>query len=43
MYARVIVNELNEIVAYCSDLNRYQVAEILYSHPDYKITCVMVG
>ena len=42
MYARVIVNELNEIIAYCSDITRFQVDEILRSHDEYRVICIFI-
>ena len=42
MYERVIVNELNEIIVYCSDLNRFQIDEILTNHDEYRVICILI-
>ncbi|MDY5727329.1 MAG: hypothetical protein SPK49_01770 [Erysipelotrichaceae bacterium] len=42
MYVRAIVNELNEIIAYCSDINRFQIDEILKGHSEYRVICILI-
>lgn len=40
MYRRAIVNELNEIICWCNDLTDIEIESILFSHPEYKISCI---
>lgn len=36
MYRSVIVNELGEIIAYCSELKKTKIEKILEEHPEYR-------
>lgn len=41
-FRSVVVNELGEIVVYCSDLNGREIDEMLESHPEYRIICIQI-
>ena len=41
-YARVIVDELGEVVAWCKDLTQEQIEKVLSSSTEYKITCIVI-
>lgn len=40
MYRSVIVNELGEIIAYCSELKEVKIEKILGEHPEYRRICI---
>lgn len=42
MYARAIVNELGEVVAWCKDLTQEEIDKVLSSSTKYKITCIVL-
>jgi hypothetical protein len=41
-YARAIVNELGEVVAWCKDLTQEEIDKVLSSSTEYKITCIVL-
>ena len=41
-YARVIVDELGEVVAWCKDLTQEQIDNVLSSSTEYTITCIVL-
>ena len=43
IYSKVIVDELGHLVEYVSDLTGAEVEEILQTHPEYKMTTIMVA
>ena len=43
IYSKVIVDELGHIQEYASDLTGAEINEILASHPEWKMTTVMVA
>ena len=42
-YRRAVINELNEVVEWVSDLTGGELNELLEEHPEYRITCVGVA
>ena len=41
-YARAIVNELGEVVAWCKDLTQEEIDKVLSSSTENKITCIVL-
>ena len=41
-YARAIVNELGEVVAWCKDLTQEEIENVLEESTEYKITCIVL-
>lgn len=41
-YARAIVNELGEVVAWCRDLTQEEIQKVLEESPEYRITCIVL-
>ena len=41
-YVSVIVDELGDVVAYCSDLSEKKIDEMLEQHQEWRRTCLSV-
>lgn len=41
-YARAIVDELGEVVAWCIDLTQEEIEKVLEESTEYKITCIVL-
>ena len=41
-YARVIVDELGEVVAWCKNLTQEEIDNVLNESPECKITCIVL-
>ena len=41
-YARAIVDELGEVVAWCKDLTQEEIEKVLEESPECKITCIVL-
>lgn len=40
MYRSVIVNELGEAIAYCSELKETEIEKMFEEHPEYRRICI---
>lgn len=43
MYNSVIVDELGEIIAYCSELKETKIEEILREYPECRRICIAIA
>lgn len=41
-YARAIVDELGEVVAWCKDLTQEEIEKVLEESTECKITCIVL-